>query len=521
LLWTCSRVTFKLRPASPLPVLAALVRRAEAFSESRLAVLVPICLYLLMASARLATNDPWVDEGWFASSAVNLVRDGFMGKTLLVSDDFPNLDRYTYWLPPLHFVTQAVMYRVAGVGLYQMRCISLIFGLLAFYGVYRLSLRVFRGSRPLTILALTLVATNFFYLKAATDGRMDMMAASLFLVGISTYLGYREQNLGKALLCSNALVCMSGLAHPNGLLGLIVLAFLVLHLDRNRITPKSLSLGLLPYLVGGLAWGAYIAQDYDSFRAQLLTNTIGQEQKGEFASGPKLESVYYEVVNRYLKCYGYISEEQGLIRRTPAPVLAFYLLCFVGFPFYARNRSKLLWCILLIVFLGLMFLVGNKTCTYLVWITPLFLLNSINLASCARRSRPLGIFFSLAFAYVLVFSLASNLHLIYEDEYHRVYLDDVRAFNSTHYRGGLIHGSGELAFFYDFDDEVLQDDRTLGVRTGVRPDYIAISPIYLKTFDRYEEYDPELYESVANRLAEDYVPVYAGRKYTFYEKLQK
>src|SRR5438105_616436 len=87
-------------------------------------------VYLALAGATLLTRKPWCDEGWFASPAWNLVERGHMGTTVYVVPDtiYPRLDRLTYWMPPLHFLAQAAVFRVAGPGIFQMRFISLVSG---------------------------------------------------------------------------------------------------------------------------------------------------------------------------------------------------------------------------------------------------------------------------------------------------------------------------------------------------------------------------------------------------------
>ena len=197
--------------------------------QRRWFLLIPLLIYAGLAVGRIATNAPWCDEAWFASSAVNLVRKGFMGNTLLADEtDFPRIHHYTYWLPPMYFVTEALTFGLAGVGLLQARLISLVWGLTGLLAVRSLSGRFFGGSRCLSFLSVVLVGTSFFYLESASDGRMDMMAASLSLIGFSVYLSLRTSNLPRAVLLGNVFVCLSGLTHPNGLLGLLVLLFMMM-----------------------------------------------------------------------------------------------------------------------------------------------------------------------------------------------------------------------------------------------------------------------------------------------------
>ncbi len=487
-------------------------------TENRWFTLVPVLIYLTLAGGRIATNAPWCDEAWFASSAVNLLRNGFMGNTLLADDtDFPRIHQYTYWLPPMYFVTEALTFGLAGVGLLQARFMSLLWGLAGLLAVRSLSARFFGGSRALSVLSMTLVGTNFFYLKSASDGRMDMMAAALSLLGLSAYLRFRTSNLSMAILLGNAFICLSGLTHPNGLLGLLALLFMVVYLDRKRITRQTLLITLVPYILGAAAWGTYIARDFSAFREQLLINTLGRQQEEVFANGLRWSSVYYEVITRYLKSHGFLSVD-SVIKRAPAPVLVLYFLGLFGYPFLAKGKDLLLWGMLVTIFLGLMFLVGNKTSTYLVWIVPFFLMNVLALWQQVRRRKYADTLFVLALSYILAVSVASNVYTIVRNEYGNQYLPDLRTFNSTYYKGGLICGGAEIAFFYDFNDEIVQDDNRLGFRTGVRPDYLAISPGYRANFQRYKRSEPEAWAHINATLQKDYDLLFEGRAYVFYAK---
>lgn len=480
--------------------------------ESRWLIVIPLLIYVGLAAGRIATKAPWCDEAWFASSAVNLVRKGFMGNTILADETgFPELHRYTYWLPPMYFLAEALTFKVAGVGLLQIRFISLLWGLAGLLAVWGLTAKLFGNNRGVCFLSAMLVGTNFFYIKSASDARMDMMAASLSLIGLWIYLSMRDRSLPRAVLLSNTFVCLSGLTHPNGLLGLLVLLFMMVHLDRHRMSRRTILMGLVPYVVGGMGWGIYISQDFDAFQHQLLPNILGRGQANIVGS------VYNEIVSRYLGCHGFLGVE-SIIERAPAPILVFYFLCFLSYPLVARGKDQLLWRMLVIFFLGLMFLAGNKTCSYLVWIEPFFLLNALAVWRRMNNSRYVNALFMLAFSYILLFSLASNIYTIARNEYAEEYLPDMRTFNSSYYQGGLIYGGAEIAFFYDFDDQMFQDDNRLGFRTGVRPDYLAISPGYRANFKRYKESEPEAWGYINATLEEDYHVVFEGHAYTFYRK---
>ena len=65
--------------------------------------LVIAAIFLALASGSSLTNRPQIDEGMFASPALNLSRDGFFGTTVLETEQSPltRIEERTYWVMPM------------------------------------------------------------------------------------------------------------------------------------------------------------------------------------------------------------------------------------------------------------------------------------------------------------------------------------------------------------------------------------------------------------------------------------
>ena len=87
-----------------------------------------------------------------------------------------------------------------------------------------------------------------------SDGRMDMMCASLGLLALALYIRLRE-NFTLALFVASCVSAVNLFTHPNAIFGMIALAVIVLYFDRNRITIRALLLALLPVPLAGFAVG--------------------------------------------------------------------------------------------------------------------------------------------------------------------------------------------------------------------------------------------------------------------------
>ena len=103
-----------------------------------------------------------------------------------------------------------------------------------------------------------------------------MMSASLGLAGIAAYLNLRELSLTRAVLVSQSCAVAAGLTHPvGGLLWWAALLLLTLYFDLRRLRFRQLMTALIPYVVGGIGWGIYIARSPSDFWAQFIGNNDG------------------------------------------------------------------------------------------------------------------------------------------------------------------------------------------------------------------------------------------------------
>jgi len=451
---------------------------------------------------------------------VNLARNGFMGNTLMVDAGGPleSIKSYTYWQPPLYFLTEAMVFRIFGVGLFQARFMSVFFGLLGLLAICYIVKKSLGNAGLPVLLALLLIATDYFYLNIASDARMDMMSASLTFVALSGYLLLREKKLEVACLMSNTLVCLSGLSHPNGILGLFMLWGLIIFLDRKNLRPKHIFLCLAPYAVGAISWGAYIARDVQAFKSQFFFNMFRPESES-FVNGLKWASVRQEIIHRYIRSFGLYPERTSVVPLFKLPILVFFMANFILGPFFLKRRMEIAqWLVLLVCFLGLTFVIANKSPSYLVWITPLFIINCIAVWQQLESRKFIRLLYNLAFVYVLLVSISGQFRIISMDQYRNKYLHDIVNFDQKYYQEGLIYGSGELAFYYDFDHSVIKDDRKLGLVTGRKAKYLALSPVVFQALEGLKQQSEDAAKYIRNLFDGEYELLYEGRYYTFYER---
>src|SRR5262245_33131098 len=140
-------------------------RATTTHRATRAVVACGIVIYLVLAARRMLTDAPTCDEGWFASPARNLVTAGAMTTTVIEEANLSmttGIHRYTYWIMPLNVLIQAAWYKVFGFGLFTMRSISILFGILALFGWFSV-IKSLTGDERLALLALILIAVDFSF----------------------------------------------------------------------------------------------------------------------------------------------------------------------------------------------------------------------------------------------------------------------------------------------------------------------------------------------------------------------
>ena len=242
-----------------------------------------------------------------------------MATTVLESAGTPlrGLDRHTYWVMPLYIVSQAAVDELFGPGLLRARLISVVSGLLILVSWFVI-LRTLFENKYVALLGIFLMAIDSYMIAVGSTGRSDMLCAGLGSAGLAAYLGIRSRSLSFALLVSNALIAASGLTHPNGILYLASLLFLVWSFDRREIKWVHVAAGAAPYVAGAAIWSTYILQSPGDFVAQFGSNartrTSGITSPWALIKGEAL---------RYMNAYGLGSQATGLSRLRVVMLLAY------------------------------------------------------------------------------------------------------------------------------------------------------------------------------------------------------
>jgi hypothetical protein len=495
------------------------------FSPTRV-VLLGISAFLLLGSARLCTKRPFADEGWFAASAMNILQNHHTGipvadpleNAVLADRPLPGIDQHLYSWMPTQEALMAGWYWLFGFSLFVTRANALLWGLIALLAWWRVA-RFLTGNDICAALATLLIGTDYVFIDAASDGRMDMMCMALWAAALAVYLELRASRLGTAVLLSQSLVVLSCLTHPIGAVGFLCLIVLTLNLDLKRLRPFHLGVAVLPYLAAALAVAAYVQSDFGAFWAQF---SVGIGKRVGSSGGTFLASLVGEV-RRYIGAYfpPYARHGVGALRLV-VPLVFLSGIWFVLTNAELRKAAKLLVLLTAAAAIGLCVIDPGKLPYYLVDVTPLYcLVFATSLAWCFR-SRPTTRWMALVVCAVfLALQISWIAGAVIRDPLHKSFLPmtDFLQKQLTRTPDSTVTASPELCFIFGFDPRRIRDHALLGYASGQQANFIVISQnVYGTAFEGYRKRRPQLAAYIDWTLGQRYERIYQSDFYEIYRR---
>lgn len=488
-----------------------------------------LAVYLALSVSTALTQIPGTDEGYFANPAFNLLTKGVFSTTVMetVGSPFKGMERYTYWIMPLQPLTLSFWYRVFGFGVFSTRGLSIVWGVVAMVSWFIIVRSLFKRTW-LAFLVVALLSCDYIFIVCASSGRMDIMSAALGFAGFATYLRLRERSLRWAILVSQSLVVMSGLTHPMGLLPFFGLIFLSLYLDRKRIGFKHVAIALIPYVLGGVAWGSYILQDPSSFYSQFLANAMmgSDEPTGSRFVGllSPFTGLKLELTQRYVANFG-LGRRDTSATHFKILFLVLYVVGVFGSLLIRQIRRtanyKLLLVLTLIYFLGLTIIDSQKQYYYLVHIVPFYLtMCGLFISWCWIRPNLFGKALALALSAITLVEIAGLAYRIKRDNYRNAF-QPVATFLKQNATGqSLIAANPGVALGLGFPENVVNDP-LYGYNSKKKFDYIVIDPETAYAIDRSKERNElgrQTYDYTMRLLADEYSLIYDQHSYTIYSR---
>jgi len=249
------------------------------------------------------------------------------------------------WLPG-HFPLLAAAYVLVGDLLVASRLVSVLFGIVAIIGIYRLGQHL--KADGVGGLAAILWATSPLAVWLSATGLVDILYVSLFILGLSYYVQWQRSGEVSALYIACMWLGVSCAFHHNAWLAVMAVGVLIgvdLIWDRSRSWLHGLLglsiLGIVP--IAWCAWNWFAHGDPLYFLHAHVEHSAGiYENMG--ASAPSLKNAIYQIALSILRL---------------GPVLAALALASIaGVVSEPEERQTLmrLWFILAIFGGGLIFL---------------------------------------------------------------------------------------------------------------------------------------------------------------------
>jgi 4-amino-4-deoxy-L-arabinose transferase-like glycosyltransferase len=497
----------------------------------RNAILICAILFFTVSCVGLIrTKRPWADEGWFVNISDSILTRGNTGISVLRPDGtvmapggvVKGINKAFYGWFPTQEACNAIFYRVFGLGDEQMRTASALWGAVLLFSLFSLVRGLTRSSLT-AALTLLLCATDVAFLNAATEGRMDIMCAALWVSALACYFHFRSRSIFAALLYSNALVAFAMLTHPIGLIGFPLLGTLAVALDWRKLRFSHLFATAIPYFIAASLGALYVFNGLDAFRSQFI-EAVSRSNRVPGFKDP-LNLLLREFTVR-IASYYLPQSSDGAQRWLRALIPLMLGMSFLGAVLSSRIRrdpgKRLLVMLTGICFLTLSFYDVAKLTYYLVDLTPLFCATAAlwvvqSWQDNPRLRIPLCGFLAVLLGLQMTWTAAS----IKRDPLHGSFLpmaQFVRKSLDSCGKQCFVTASAELGLALGFSDSI-KDDLLLGYRSGLDPDYIVMDgKAYYSNLSGLETTYPEIARYMHQVLTQKYHKVYSDGYYDVFAR---
>ena len=252
--------------------------------RSRLATavaLAAVAVYLLGSLAYL-DRFPAIsqDEPWIASSGYKLATTGVLGTDLFTG--FHGMERHQLAQMPLYGVLEGGIFRVFGLGVVQMRVLSVAFGLALLFVVFAVGREI--GGERVGALAVALMVVQrlttttdvrpigILLLDAARINRYDIAVPVFGLAAMWVAIRAGVRRRPAMYLVSGSLAGFSGLSHLYGAFWLPVLTvFVVVTEGWSRETLRHVVMIVAGCVLVWLPWIVWVGLNWSDYVAQMQT----------------------------------------------------------------------------------------------------------------------------------------------------------------------------------------------------------------------------------------------------------
>lgn len=216
------------------------------------------------------------DEPWIAAAPVKLAQEGVLGNDLFTG--LAGMERHHYQHMPVYPILQAGIFKALGVGVVQMRLLSVLFGLALLLVTYSVGRQIGDARVGLFAVLVLLVlriddggeGTGILLLDRARVNRYDI-AVPVFGLWAFALLPIARTARAWTHLAIGALCGLSSLSHLYGVFWLVAPVASLVCSGRTAERLSALSATAAGFVAVWLPWAAFISLDWQDFQGQMRT----------------------------------------------------------------------------------------------------------------------------------------------------------------------------------------------------------------------------------------------------------
>lgn len=155
------------------------------FRKYKLIVFIAVAFILMNLIGLDKSSVVWIDEVVINDPARELAFNGKLRSSVFAGES--GFEHVFLWLPPLHQIITAIVYKTFGFGIWQTRIPVVIFGSFSLIVIYFIALKLLKEKLP-ALIGVVLFALNPQFIHTARSGRMDTLCILLSALAILCYL---------------------------------------------------------------------------------------------------------------------------------------------------------------------------------------------------------------------------------------------------------------------------------------------------------------------------------------------
>ncbi len=450
------------------------------------------------------TDFPFVhsDESWLSGLSRNILSS----KDLSVTEPFFNLyPRNPHAIKTLFHLIQGAVIQVFGYSLFNMRLISLAFGVLFLYFFYKTGRYLF--SPWISLLATSIFAWDIQFIYASHFARQENLLVFVFMAVFYYHVKHMNHLSKKHAIISGLVIGTSIGIHPNSFIialpFVFIYAYLLLKKKRNGALVLSFiaTLGIFAFffIVLSFSFNPTFISDYTAYGQTLgVTNS--------------LPSKFIQLKDFFLKLY------YGISGTYYTPNIKFQFVLFVASLFlslfvFIKDKNQTTHEFILLCYLSIagilcgIILIGRFNATSIIFLFPLLYLLLFTLLTKIPTS--IRITSMTIILLMVAMNSAQNIYPYTQTSY-GYYLDEI---GNTVPKDSIVLAN--LNCEYYFDNHKLLDYRNLAY---LEENKMTFSDFIRKNHIAYIIYPEEMDFIYNNR------PVYNGiygNLYPYYEDMQQ